>query len=236
MIFFVRFLADSGFSTTLYRDREIYSKESCKRDMETLNFIGISLASTALVVASISLYLNIKMQRSLADIKKPEPVNTNENFTEIATMMSDGSIVWQRLVIQCDELSAMIPGSVLQGSASEAVGDWLTQLKGFCRTSKSDLDQAYQLFMNGAKTMSPEDLALQRPEMEKFSKEMKSNIVVISDQLNHIKSVLRGVETLGNKQMKITLHQPQGIPHFLRKKKKIAELQARQANQALQRA
>ena len=90
--------------------------------------------------------------------------------------------------------------------------------------------------MNGAKTMPEDDLALQRPEMEKFSKEMKSNIVVISDQLNHVKSVLRGVETLGNKQMKITLHQPQGIPHFLRKKKKIAELQARQANQALRRA
>ena len=84
--------------------------------------------------------------------------------------------------------------------------------------------------------MPEADIAMQRPEMEKFSKEMKSNIVVISDQLNHIKSVLRGVESLGNKQMKITLHQPQGIPHFLRKQKKIAELQARQANQYLQRA
>ncbi|MFT4714487.1 MAG: hypothetical protein ACJAVI_000447 [Candidatus Azotimanducaceae bacterium] len=204
--------------------------------MEILDIISISVASIALSVASAALYMTIKIRQKLGELNKPAPAKTNENFSEIATMMSDGSIVWQRLVIQCDELSAMIPGSVLQGSSSEAVGDWLTQLKGFCRTSKSDLDQAYQLFMTGAKSMEPDDLAFQRPEMEKFSKEMKSNIVVISDQLNHIKSVLRGVQTLGNKQMKITLHQPQGIPHFLRKRKKIAELQARQANQYLKRA
>lgn len=204
--------------------------------MEILDIISITVASIALSVASAALYMIIKVRQKLDELNKPAPTKTNENFSEIATMMSDGSIVWQRLVIQCDELSAMIPGSVLQGSSSEAVGDWLTQLKGFCRTSKSDLDQAYQLFMTGAKSMAPDDLAFQRPEMEKFSKEMKSNIVVISDQLNHIKSVLRGVETLGNKQMKITLHQPQGIPHFLRKRKKIAELQARQANQYLKRA
>jgi hypothetical protein len=204
--------------------------------MEILDIISITVASIALSVASAALYMIIKVRRKLDELNKPAPTKTNENFSETATMMSDGSIVWQRLVIQCDELSAMIPGSVLQGSSGEAVGDWLTQLKGFCRTSKSDLDQAYQLFMTGAKSMAPDDLAFQRPEMEKFSKEMKSNIVVISDQLNHIKSVLRGVETLGNKQMKITLHQPQGIPHFLRKRKKIAELQARQANQYLKRA
>ena len=204
--------------------------------MEILDIVSISIASIALGLASAALYMTIKVRQQFNVLNKPSPAIKNENFSEIATMMSDGSIVWQRLVIQCDELSAKIPGSVLQGSTSEAVGDWLTQLKGFCRTSKSDLDQAYQLFMTGAKTMAPDDLAFQRPEMEKFSKEMKSNIVVISDQLNHIKSVLRGVETLANKQMKITLHQPQGIPHFLRKRKKIAELQARQANQYLQRA
>jgi len=204
--------------------------------MEIQNFISISLASIAMAVAAASLYLTIKNGRLISQQKQSSSSQSNESFTEIATMMSDGSIVWQRLVVQCDELSAMIPGSVINGSASEAVGDWLMQLKGFCRTSKSDLDQAYQLFMNGAKSMPEADIAMQRPEMEKFSKEMKSNIVVISDQLNHIKSVLRGVESLGNKQMKITLHQPQGIPHFLRKQKKIAELQARQANQYLQRA
>ena len=141
--------------------------------MEILDIISITVASIALSVASAALYMIIKVRRKLDELNKPAPTKTNENFSETATMMSDGSIVWQRLVIQCDELSAMIPGSVLQGSSGEAVGDWLTQLKGFCRTSKSDLDQAYQLFMTGAKSMAPDDLAFQRPEMEKFSKEMK---------------------------------------------------------------
>ena len=98
--------------------------------MDILNIIAICLASIALAVALASLFMTLKQQRALSSFPKPDTVKTNENFTEIATMMSDGSIVWQRLVIQCDELSAMIPGSVLQDSGREAVGELADPIEG----------------------------------------------------------------------------------------------------------
>ena len=58
---------------------------------------------------------------------------------------------------------------------------------------------------------------------------MKSNMTVIADQIDHIDGVLQGSESLSSRQLRITLQKPQAMPHFLRKRQKIAELQRRRS-------
>ena len=80
--------------------------------------------------------------------------------------------------------------------------------------------------------MSGEELVLQIPDMARFEKEMKGNMTVIADQIDHIDGVLQGSESISSRQLKITLQKPQVMPHFLRKQQKIAELQRRRAQPA----
>jgi len=75
--------------------------------------------------------------------------------------------------------------------------------------------------------MSGEELLMQIPDMKRFEHEMKANMTVIADQIDHIDGVLQGTESLSSRQLKITLQKPQAMPHFLRKRQKIAELQRR---------
>jgi hypothetical protein len=204
--------------------------------MDITTFIALTLSTCALACSLLAIHLALGNRRRPAAPVLPETNHRAQHFTAITSMLSDGAMVWQRLIMQCDELSEMTPDSVLPSAARETVGDWLMQLREFSNNSRQVIDQSYGLFTAEAQTMSAADLELRYPEMERFNREMKSNIVVISDQLKHVKAVLRGSENLGNRPLKITLHKPQGMPHFLRKRKKIAELQARQSSMDLQQA
>lgn len=197
--------------------------------MDVLPFATLAIAITALIVAGMALSIAVQTRRN-----KSAPVTDSNNrkqavYAEIANTLSDGAMLWQRLMIQCDDLSAGLATSRLSGAPKEAVGDWLATLREFSKKSKSEIDHAFQLFSHEAKTMNLDDLELQLPEMSRFDKEMKGNVAVIADQIEHINSVLAGQTALGNRQLKITLQTPQAMPHFLRKRQKMAELQRRRA-------
>lgn len=195
--------------------------------MDVPTIIAISFSGMAVILASIALYTAIKTRRMLQEQADTPQSNKNEHYSEIANLLSDGALVWQQVVVHCDELSAMLSTSHMQQATRDTIGDWLLQLRDFSKSSKTEIDHAYQLFAVEAKAMSSEDMALQKPDMEKFDKEMRSNVAAISGQLDHIDAIMRGNETLGNRQFSITLHKPQVMPHFLRKRQKIAELQRR---------
>ncbi len=195
--------------------------------MDVLTYIAIGLSSVAAICAVSALIITLSMRRRLMALQTTPVDNKNEFYAEIANLLSDGSMVWQRLMVESDELSAMISTTLLKGVNKENIGDWLLQLREFCKKSKAEIDHAYQLFSTEAKNMSSEEMEMQMPDMAKFNKEMKSNVAVISDQLDHMRSILRGGDADSNRQFKITLHKPQVMPHFLRKRQKIAELQRR---------
>ena len=77
------------------------------------------------------------------------------------------------------------------------------------------------------------EFEIQWPDLEKLNKEMKSNVVAISEQLEHVRKVLLGVEVMGNRQFKVTLHKPSIMPQARRKRKKMAELRVRNSTQTL---
>jgi len=195
--------------------------------MDVLTYIAIGLSSVAAICAVSALIITLSMRRRLMALQTTPVDNKNEFYAEIANLLSDGSMGWQRLMVESDELSAMISTTLLKGVNKENIGDWLLQLREFCKKSKAEIDHAYQLFSTEAKNMSSEEMEMQMPDMAKFNKEMKSNVAVISDQLDHMRSILRGGDADSNRQFKITLHKPQVMPHFLRKRQKIAELQRR---------
>lgn len=195
--------------------------------MDVLIYLAIALSSVALICAITALFIILSTRRRLLQLEAVPVDNKKEFYAEIANMLSDGGMVWQRLVVQCDELSSMISTTIVKGVNRENIGDWLLQLREFCKKSKLEIDHAYQLFATEAKTMSSDEMQMQIPDMEKFNKEMKSNVSVISDQLDHMHRILRGGESGSNRQFKITLHKPQVMPHFLRKRQKMAELQRR---------
>jgi hypothetical protein len=201
--------------------------------MDVLPFVTAGTSLLALVIACIALAVAVKTRRQ--HHRAPEPAGgqrKQEAYTEIANTLSDGAMLWQRLVIQCDELSTNLVTSSLTGVPREAVGEWLATLRDYCKKSKSEVDHAYSLFSQEAKKMSADELELQFPDMARFNKEMKGNMTVIADQIDHIDSVLQDRSSLSNRQMKITLQKPQAMPHFLRKRQKIAELQRRRTQPA----
>ncbi|MBV1877824.1 MAG: hypothetical protein KUG79_09305 [Pseudomonadales bacterium] len=192
--------------------------------------LGLAVIATACSIAALTMVFSIR--KTLKSQQKQPDNHKNKNYAEIANMLSDGSMVWQRLMVQCDESSTLISGSAVQGTTRDNIGDWLLQLREFCKQSKNEVDHGYQLFATEAKKMTADEMAMQRPDMEKFQKEMKSNVAVISDQVEHIRRVLHGTDSVSNSQFKITLHKPQVMPHFLRKRQKIAELQRRHSSPA----
>ena len=189
--------------------------------------IAMTMSTIATLCAAVALYVSLRTRRLLTATSDLPQTNKNEYYAQIANMLSDGSMVWQRMMVSCDELSSMIPGTLIHGATRETMGAWLLQLRDFSKDSKTEIDHAYQLFATETRHMSADDMERQLPDMEKFSKEMKSNVAVISDQLEHTRRVLRGTESPSKHQFKITLHKPQVMPHFLRKRQKIAELQRR---------
>ncbi|MFT7685800.1 MAG: hypothetical protein ACI9FB_001145 [Candidatus Azotimanducaceae bacterium] len=199
--------------------------------MDVPTTLALCLSFIALCLGAGALFVALRAQRTLGQQADKPRINKNENYAEIANMLSDGALVWQQLVVQCDELSANLSMSNIQQLTRESIGDWLLQLRDFSKSAKIEIDHAYQLFAVEAKSMTPEEMALQKPDMEKFNKEMRSNVAAISGQLDQIGNVMRGNEALGNRQFKITLHKPQVMPHFLRKRQKMAELQRRRMSQ-----
>jgi len=201
--------------------------------MDITTLITLTFSTCALACSLCAIYLTLGQRRTPRALPPVETNHRAEHYTAITSMLSDGAMVWQRLIMECDELSESTPDSLLPSAARDTVGDWLMQLREFSHGSRMVIDQSYTLFTPPSRRMTAADLELRYPEMERFNREMKSNIVVISDQLKHVKSVLRGADNLGNRPLKITLHKPQSMPHFLRKRKKIAELQARQTADSL---
>lgn len=200
--------------------------------MDVLPYITTGVSLLALLVASVALAIAVKTRRLHALTPEIGTNRKQEVYSEIANTLSDGAMLWQRLAIQCDDLSTHLISSRLSGAPREAVGDWLATLREFSKKSKSEIDHAYQLFSAEAKKMTVEDLELQIPDMARFDKEMKGNMTVIADQIDHIDGVLSGTTPLSNRQLKITLQKPQAMPHFLRKRQKIAELQRRRSQSA----
>lgn len=200
--------------------------------MDVLPFVTAGVALLALLVSGIALSIAVKTRRLTHHAPESGGQRKQEAYAEIANTLSDGAMLWQRLVIQCDELSTSVVSSTLTGAPREAVGEWLATLRDYGKKSKSEIDHAYSLFTAEAKKMSADELELQLPDMSRFEKEMKGNMTVIADQIDHIDSVLRGRTSLSNRQMKITLQKPQAMPHFLRKRQKIAELQRRRTQPA----
>lgn len=197
--------------------------------MDIAIFVTLVVSTCALASSLAAIYLIFNQRRKTpAAPAKEVPNRRNSHYLSIAGMLSDGAMVWQRLVNQCDELIELTPDALVPARTRDTVGDWLNQLREFCHESGLVIDESSTLFAHESRALSAADLELRYPEMERFNKEMKSNIVVISNQLQHVQAVLRGSETLGQKPLKITLHKPQAMPHFLRRRKKIAELQARQ--------
>ncbi len=151
----------------------------------------------------------------------------------MANAMSDASVVWQRLVSQCDELHLQSKTSPITPQTQEVVVNWVEQLRNFCMTSKAELDKAYKILINEALAMDPLEFEVQLPDLEKLNKEMKSNVVAISDQLEHVRKVLLGVEVIGNQQFKVVLHKPSIIPQARRKRRKMAELRVKRSTETL---
>jgi hypothetical protein len=200
--------------------------------MDILPYLTTGVALLALLVASVALAIAVKTRRLHSRTPEIGSNRKQEVYSEIANTLSDGAMLWQRLAIQCDELSTHLISSRLSGAPREAVGDWLATLREFSKKSKHEIDHAYQLFSAEAKKMTVEDLELQIPDMARFDKEMKGNMTVIADQIYHIDGVIGGTAHLSNRQLKITLQKPQAMPHFLRKRQKIAELQRRRSQTA----
>lgn len=201
-------------------------------NMEILPYINTAMAGLALLIAIAALIVTVRSGRQTAEAPDLEDQRKQDAYSEIATTLSDGAMLWQRLMIQCDELSAHLISSRLTGPTGEAVGEWLATLRDFSKKSKSEIDHAFQMFSHEGKRMNAEELGMQIPDMKRFEHEMKANMTVIADQIDHIDGVLRGTESLSSRQLRITLQKPQAMPHFLRKKQKIAELQRRRTQSA----
>ncbi|MFT5210812.1 MAG: hypothetical protein ACI9CE_002543 [Flavobacterium sp.] len=199
--------------------------------MDVPTTIALCLSFLATSLGTVALYISLRAQRVLRQLADKPKENKNEHYGDIANMLSDGALVWQQLVVQCDELSASLTTTNIQRVTRDNIGDWLLQLRDFSKSAKAEIDHAYQLFAVEAESMSTEEMPLQKPDMDKFNKEMRSNVGAISGQLDQINNVMRGNEVLGNRQFKITLHKPQVMPHFLRKRQKMAELQRRRRSQ-----
>ena len=200
--------------------------------MDVLPYINSALSAGAFLLSLIALTLALRNRRERPEQPDLEEQRKHEAYSEIAATLSDGGMLWQRLMIQCDELSAHLISSRLTGAMGEAVGEWLGTLRDFSKKSKIEIDQAFQMFSYEGKKMSSEELMMQVPDMKRFEQEMKANMTVIADQIDHVDGVLRGTESLSSRQLRITLQKPQAMPHFLRKKQKIAELQRRRSQAA----
>ena len=174
--------------------------------MDVPTSLAVAFSCVASLCAAAALLIALSTRGKLREMQKSPVDSKNEYYAEIANMLSDGAMVWQRLVVRCDELSSMISTTLIKGINRENIGDWLSQLREFCKKSRLEIDHAYQLFSAEARQMSSDDLEMQIPDMETFNKEMKSNVAVISDQLDHMHSMLRGKEPVSHRQFKITLH------------------------------
>lgn len=199
--------------------------------MDVPTIIALCLSFLATGLGTVAFFISLRTQRVLRQQADKPKENKNEHYADIANMLSDRALVWQQLVVQCDELSASLTTTNIQQVTRDSIGNWLLQLRDFSKSAKTEIDHAYHLFAVEAKSMSSEEMALQKPDMEKFNKEMRNNVGAISGQLDQINNVIRGNEVLGNRQFKITLYKPQVMPHFLRKRQKMAELQRRRRSQ-----
>ena len=187
----------------------------------------------ALLISLGGVYLIINTHLSVKRLRSASDLEASKRRTHMANAMSDASVVWQRLASQCDELHLQAKTSPVTPQTQEVVLNWIQQLRNFCMTSKGELDKAYKILVSEALGMDPLDFETQLPDLEKLNKEMRSNVVAISEQLEQVRKVLLGVEVIGNQQFKVTLHKPSIVPQSRRKRKKMAELRVRNSTQTL---
>jgi hypothetical protein len=187
----------------------------------------------ALLISMGGVYLSINTHLSVKRLRSASDLEASKRRTQMANAMSDASVVWQRLVSQCDELHLQSKTSPVTPQTQDVVLNWIQQLRKFCTTSKGELDKAYKILVSEALEMDPLDFEIQLPDLEKLNKEMRSNVVAISEQLEQVRKVLLGVEVIGNQQFKVTLHKPSIVPQARRKRKKLAELRVRNSTQTL---
>ena len=109
-------------------------------DMDILPYMTVGIALLALLVACAALTIAVRSRRQHAQPQSNGSNRKQEVYGEIANTLSDGAMLWQRLVIQCDELSSHLVSSRLSGAPREAVGDWLSTLRDFSKKSKSEED------------------------------------------------------------------------------------------------
>lgn len=201
--------------------------------MEVWSTVSVLISIIALLISLASGYLTIRTHFTVKRLHSATELETSKRRTYMANAMSDASVVWQRLVTQCDELNLQAKTSPITQQTQEVVDNWIEQLRKFCVTSKAELDKAYKILIDEALASDPMEFETQLPDLEKLNKEMKSNVVAISEQLEHVRKVLLGVEVIGNRQFKVTLHKPSIMPQARRKRKKMAELRVRNSTQTL---
>lgn len=201
--------------------------------MDVWSTVSVCTAIIALLISLASGYLTFRTHLTVNLLHSATELEASKRRTYMANAMSDASVVWQRLVSQCDELNLQSKTSPITPQTQEVVDNWIEQLRKFCVTSKAELDQAYKILINEALASDPMEFEIQLPDLEKLNKEMKSNVVAISEQLEHVRKVLLGVEVIGNRQFKVTLHKPSIMPQARRKRKKMAELRVRNSTQTL---
>jgi|TARA_Y100000310_G_scaffold233981_3_gene236874 hypothetical protein len=201
--------------------------------MDVWSTTSVWIAIIALLISLVSGYLTITTHLAVKRLRSATELEASKRRTHMANAMSDASVVWQRLASQCDELNLQSKTSPITPQTQEVVDNWIEQLRKFCVTSKAELDKAYKILLSEALATDPMEFEIQLPDLEKLNKEMKSNVVAISEQLEHVRKVLLGVEVIGNQQFKVTLHKPSLMPQARRKKKKLAELRVRNSTQTL---
>lgn len=201
--------------------------------MDVWSTVSVWISIIALLIALVCGYLSMRTYLMVKRLRSASELEASKRRTHMANAMSDASVVWQRLVSQCDELNLQSKTSPITPQTQEVAVNWIQQLRTFCGTSKAELDKAYKLLIDDSLAMDPMQLENQLPDLEKLNKEMKSNVVAISDQLEHVRKILLGVEVIGNQQFKVTLHKPRIIPQARRKRKKMAELRVRNSTQTL---
>lgn len=186
------------------------------------------IAIAALACASIALVLsgwNFYLLRNLSSAPAQAPVVP---AADPAAALTDAALVWQQLVIECDEVNGESAHSLVNPQVKTAVVDWITQLRDFCFRSRSEADQVYQITINEVRSGVDPHL----PDLDRYNKETRSNVAVIADQLAHLRKVLRGREPLRQHQFKVTLHRGQVLAHYLARRKKLAELKLNRGKNA----
>jgi len=201
--------------------------------LENLIFVALGVAGAAI---TLSLWVAIQTAQQLGQLQRAAAADRSRKpddgpLQRVAEMLTDASLVWRRLSVESHELRNLALGT----SPAFAVNrkgtiDWLLTLPDFCDSSRLEVDSAYQIL--ASENISHAEVQGNSSDVMRFDKEVKSNVPLISQQLDHIRDIHEGRCAAGDRPYRVTLHRPQVMPHFLRKRKKIAELTRRRSRES----